>query len=268
MKTTITTLILFFGCINLITAQASTDIEKIKITGVTGVGYDVCIPAARERAINAAKVQALNDAGVSERIFSFTDLFQAETDDTYFDLFTSQVFTDIRGFVSDVDIIDEKREFTTGDNIKFEVKINCKVLKYNTAPDPMFRAEIKGIEPIAYDNSLLEFTVKPTKDSWLYVFCVSDDEKLAELLHPSINQPKFLLEGGQNYNFPNAPGREWRLSLDGKEKIIGRVIIVLTKEPYPYTASVRYKNIMNWIFNIPPDMRTIETFAINIIAKE
>ncbi len=265
MKTTITTLLIIFTCINLITAQKT---EVISISRVTGIGYDECIPAAREKAINAAKIQALNDAGVSENIRSFTDLFQSETDDNYFELFTSQVFTDIRGSVAAVEIIDEKKEFTTGDNIKFEVTINCKVLKYNTFPDPLFKAEIQGIKPIAYENSLLEFTVKPTKDSWLYVFCVSDDEELALLLHPSTTQPALLLSGGQKYSFPHAPGHQWRLSLGGKEKIIGRVICILTKEPYPYTASVRYKNIVDWIFSIPPDMRTIETFPINIIAEE
>jgi hypothetical protein len=265
MKIAITTIILIFGCINLITAQKT---EEIRITGVKGVDYDECIPAAREKAINKAKIQALNDAGVSENIRSFTDLFRSESDDTYFELFTSQVFTDIRGSVTEVEIIDEKKEFTAGDNIKFEVSINCKVLKYNTLPDPMFSAEIKGIQAIAYENSLLEFTVKPTKDSWLHVFCVSDDEELAVLLHPSKTQPVYQLSGGKEYNFPRAPGHQWRLTLGGKEKIIGRVIIVLTKEPYHYNASVSYKNIVDWIFSIPPDMRTMETFPINIIREE
>ncbi len=260
---------LFFVFVLLVsyntTAQKT---EEIKMKGITGIGYDENIVVAKEKAINDAKKNALNRAGIAENINAYTDLFQAEIDDNYAELFTSQVFTNIRGAVTNIEVVSENRDFVVGNNIKYEVTIDCVVLKYNTEVDLMYAADIKGIKPFAHEGDLLTYTVTPTKDSWLYVFCVPQNQDKAYFLFPieEHNEKSFMLEAGKTYEFPRSLDLEY--FLDGTERQTDRLIFVLTKQNFPFTSRITYKNVTDWIFTIPPDQRIVESFAVTILPRD
>jgi hypothetical protein len=263
-------LILFFALFFSTLFVSAQETEEIKMKGITGIGYDENIVLAKEKAINEAKKNALNRAGIAVNINAYTDLFQAEMDDNYAELFTSQVFTNIRGAVTNIEVVSENRDFVMGNNIKYEVTIDCIVLKYNTDVDLMYAADIKGIKPFVNDGDLLKFTVTPTKDSWLYVFCVPQNQDKAYYLFPieeeEHKEKSFMLEAGKTYEFPR--NLELEYFLDATDKQTDRLIFVITKQNFPFTSRITYKNVTDWIFTIPPDQRIVESFAVTILPRD
>ncbi len=240
--------------------------ENIQIKSVFGIGYDDCLSSAKEKALNNAKINALSQAGIEENINSYTDLFKSETSDNYSELFTSQVFTNIRGSVKDISILSEKKAITSENLIKYEIEVKCTVIKYNSLPDQFYKAEILGIKPFYYEGDKLTWSVNVTKDSWLYVFCIpQNNEEQAYSLFPNDYEPQFLMKSNTIYEFPKKI--ELEQFLDGDTQQTDRMIMVLTKEKYPFTGKITYKNICEWIFSISPDQRIVESFAISIVPK-
>jgi hypothetical protein len=43
------------------------------------------------------------------------------------------------------------------------------------------------------------------------------------------------------------------------------MIMTFTKEEIPYTGDIEYKQIIDWLFSIPPDMRVIKSFGFNVV---
>ena len=256
-------LVIFFSTIVLFCFSQKN--EEIIINSVQGVGYDENVSTAKEKAINDAKIKALAKAGIEENINAFTDLYKSEISDNYSELFTSQVFTNIRGSVKNVEILNEEKSFT-GNQIKYFVEIKCTVVKYNSLADAFYKAEIKGIKPFYYEEDHLSWTVSVTKNSWLYVFCIPQNQSDAYFIFPNDYEEQFLLKADSLYNFPIKS--ELTQTLEGDKQQTDRLIFVLTKEKYPYKGSITYKNIFDWIFEISPDQRIVESYAISILPKE
>lgn len=238
----------------------------VEVKNIKGQAYDSDIITSREKAINDAKVNALRKAGIGENINSYADYFRAETDEKYQELFSSQVFSQIKGVVKDYEIIDENKTFTDSENIKTEVVINCKILKYNNEPDLLYKAAINEILPVYYDGDALNFSVKVSKDSYLKVFCIPESKEDAYFLFPNEFEKNFLLKADLEYKFPMEV-EKYEMVLDTRKQQIDRFIFVFTKEDYPYFQEITYSNITNWIFDIPIEKRIVESFAINIYSK-
>lgn len=262
MKKNLMLVILFSTLVLLCFSQKN---EEIIINSVQGVGYDENLSTAKEKAINDAKIKALAKAGIEENINAFTELYKSEISDNYSELFTSQVFTNIRGSVKNIEILNEDKSFS-GNQIVYSVEMKCTVVKYNELPDAFYKADITGIKPFYYEAEYLSWTVSATKDSWLYVFCIPQNQNDAYFIFPNDYEEQFLLKADSLYNFP--VDVTLQQFLDGDKQQTDRLIFVLTKEKYPYKGSINYKNIFDWIFEISPDQRIVESYAISILPKE
>jgi hypothetical protein len=239
--------------------------EDIISVEVNGLGYDDCVSNARIKALENAKQEALSKAGITEDINSYSDLFRSETSGSYQELFASAVFTNIRGSVSNVQILQEKLGITSEKLIKCEIQISCDVLKYKSLPDNMYKAEISGLKPFYFEGELLNWSVEVSKDSWMYVFCIPQNQNDAYFLFPNEWEKAFKLNSGKKYDFPKNVKYEQFLDSDFEQA--DRIIFVFTKDKYPYTGDITYKNICDWIFSIEPDQRIVESFAVGIFPK-
>lgn len=239
-------------------------VEEIKIKDVQGVaiGSDLeSVDQITQRAVNEAKIEALKRAGVSENILSFSDFFQTEDKENYEELFTSDILSDIRGAVKDVEIIDTKKSFDETNRLKIEVFIHCTVIKYLTEKDIAFDAWVDGVGMFYPSETNLMFKAKPSKDSYLKIFIFSESE--AFQLFPNNQESSFLLIANTQYDFPSEL-MEYELYTKKKSEI-HRMIMVFMKEDIPYTSDVEYKKIIDWIFSIPPDMRVIKSFGFTVV---
>ena len=228
----------------------------------TGIGFDSDLNKAKNKAVNDAKINALREVGVEESINSYSDLYKSEINENYQELFTSQVFTEINGAVRSVQILNEKTTIIEGNIIKYEIEINCEVLKFNTVSDNMFKAEITGVRPFYYENDLFTFAINTTIEAYLYAFCIPQNQNEAYFIFPNDYEEQFLLKPNCDYKFPEKV--DFFLSLNNQNQQTDRIIFVLTKQKYPYVGEINYKNLIDWIFSIPPDQRFVNSFNYSI----
>ncbi|MBE9469047.1 MAG: DUF4384 domain-containing protein [Bacteroidetes bacterium] len=263
-KHTKSVLLLVLGLALIFSAYTGKDYKEIKLKNIQGVavgGESETLEHVKIKAINNAKIEALRKAGIEENINSYSNLFKSEDSDNYEELFSSNVFSNIRGSVKDIEIRDLKKEFTPEGQMKVTVVINCVVIKYKTISDLTFDAWVDGFKLFYNNEEAMEFTVKPSQDAYLRAFLITTDD--AYVLFPNDYEKSFILEKDTEYPFPSQQ-IEYILTSEKKSKV-HRVIVVLLKKDIPYTEEVTYKNITKWIFNIPPDERVVKSFGFSVV---
>jgi len=248
-----------------VSLQAQQNMKQISLERIHGMSIgseSETLSTIRQRAVNEAKVAALQRAGIHEQIQSYTNYYQSETREEFEELFSSDIFTDIRGAVKDVRIVDTRKEFTDEGLPKVEVWIDCKVLKYKTKKDLSFLIEVEGVHSFYHHNDPLEFTVKPHGKGYLKAFVFTAHE--AFQIFPNDYESSFQMSSDRSYQFP----RNSRLILETQKKSEPhRLVLVYLKEDLPYIGEVSYQEILDWIFSVPPDIRTIKTLTFSVIRE-
>lgn len=257
-------IILLISNICVIAQNKHKEIHLKEIHG-NAIGNDNESPKqVTQRAINNAKIEALKQAGIEENITSYTDFFQSENNNEYEELFSTDILSDIRGAVKNVEIVDSKNTFNDFGKIQSDVVINCTVIKYFTEKDLSFDVWVDGVGLFYQNETNLIFTVKPAQNAYANMFIINETEAF-QLFPNSVEKP-FLLEKDQEYKFPTYLA-DYILTTNKKSEA-HRLIMVFTKEIIPYTGEVKYKPIIDWIFSIPPDMRVIKSFSFHVVQEE
>lgn len=196
----ISSIIFFFLNFNLIAQQKVKEIPLKNIQGAAIGNDNESIGQVLQRAINEAKVEALKQAGIEENIASFTDYFQSENNDTYEELFASNILSDICGAVKQVEVIDTEKVFDKYGQLNVKVRINCIVVKYLSNKDLSFDVFIDGVGMFYPNETKLIFRLTPTKNAYANMFIFNETE--AYQMFPSAYENSFLLETKTEYNFP------------------------------------------------------------------
>ena len=247
--------------------SAQLKLSKNKLENVPGVAYggpSDTPEMVKTKAINDAKINALKKAGIEENINSYSNLFRSETEDNMEEMFTSDILSNINGTVKDTEVVTANMSATPEGQIKYDVIINCTVIKYKTKSDPGFDAWIEGIQPVYKAGEGVSFTVKPTRDCYIRAFWFTDD---SFVLLPNEYEESSLLYAQTTHKFPNPnliESYETTLEKPGLKRELNRLVIVLLKEDLYYTGNINYKEITDWIMSIPPDERHIKNFAFDV----
>ena len=91
------------------------------------------------------------------------------------------------------------------------------------------------------------------------------NETEAYKMFPSEFENSFVLMKDTEYNFPT-DAVDYILYTNKKSEP-HRLIMVFTKQEIPYTGEIEYKQIIDWIFSIPPDMRVIKSYPFNVVQE-
>jgi hypothetical protein len=237
--------------------------KEIHLTNITGEAIGTeneSLKQVRTRAVNAAKVNALKESGIQEDINTYTDYFQSETKEDYEELFASSIFTNINGAVTDVKILKTDKSFTSDNLLQVKVFINCTVIKYSTKNDMSFSFEVQGIKPNYNHNDLFTFKLKPHSDGFLKAFIFTKNESYQ--LYPNNYESSQIFNSNKSYEFP-LEEINYRLETNRRSQM-HRVVFVYLKKDIPYTEKVDYKEIFDWIFRIPPDLRKVKSFSFTV----
>lgn len=251
-----------------LSAQKKTQEHKIKgATGIAIGGATTSLMEVKQMAINNAKVEALKKAGIEEHINSYSDYFRSESNNKMEELFTSDVLSNIRGSVINIEEVSFDKGFTPEGQIKGTVVINCTVIKYKTPKDLTFDIWVDGIKPIYKEGEGLEFDVKPTQDCYTRAFLFSSQD--AFIFIPNGVESSFKIPAMTEQSFPtlNPHGEQkvsYELDAGSKNKELNRLVLVFLKQDIPYTGEVAYKQITEWIMTIPPDERVIKSFSFDV----
>ena len=245
----------------------------INVKSVKGmyIGSNTETPiTVKEKALNNAKVNALNKAGIAEDISSYNLLYRQGNNEDFQEIFDSQFQSEIKGAIKSYEIIDEKRSANEFGNFVIEITINAKVIKYNKNSDPSFTSKIDGIKPMYNHEDTLEFSLISSQDFYLTIFYLNDDE--AGFIFPNAQADakldSMLFRADEIYNFPISDS-EYVLTTKKREET-NRLIFVFTKEDYKFITQnteglTSSDEIFEWIYSISPDRRTTNHYSFTIL---
>jgi len=236
------------------------------------------IKEVEDEAINHAKIKALSRAGIKEHVKTYSSLYKRTENNDYEKSLTSTFFSEKQGAVTSYSIIDKSHSYTDEGLPVCYVKINANVIKYETDADYNYKARIDGLEPVySYDNEHVQneknpedgcavrFNFTPTKDTYLTIFALWDDE--VYMLFPQVENKKAnrdrntVFKEGEAYKFGNQP----EIWFDSEKKSTGyRLVIVMHKEERTFFETLNIDNMWKWIFEIPRELRyvTIKDFTV------
>jgi hypothetical protein len=261
-KKSVAFLFIIFVLTNQLVAQKTEEIKIKEIAGEAMGGEELSNEKIKQKAINDAKIKAIQKAGIEEDFSSVTAYFKCETDSEFEELYTSNVLSNIAGAVKDVELISSSVSHPFEGQTKYMVTIYCTVVKYNVTKDLTFDTWVEGIMPFYKAGSGFSFSLKPTQPCYIRAFMFTDD---SYVLLPNDWEKSKLLPAHEVTTFPNKDLIEsYELTIGNKEKETNQLIIVLLKKDIYYTGKMDYKEITDWIMSIPPDERLIKSFAFQV----
>ena len=221
----------------------------------------------KKRAINEAKVEAMKKAGVSENITSYSTFFQSEVKNKYEDIFKSDVLNDINGHVIVNEELEVKKHFDEFDNLIVKVKIDATVLKYEVTRDLTFDAWVQGLDQASYlSTDAVEFSIKPNQEMYIRIFDLVDQKIYP--IYPNFLERNQVFTKSELVFFPTTDELSYVFEFD-EERESHNFIILLLKEDIPYTStSVNSKDLLDWIFSIPPHQRVVKTYSFDVFKEK
>ena len=230
-------------------------------------------------AINHAKIKSLSKAGISEHVKTYSSLYRRTENNEYESSLTSNFFSEKQGAVTSYSVIDKSHTYTDEGLPVYYVKISASVIKYETDADYNFKALIDGLSPVySYDNEKVQnvkdpkdgcavkFNFTPTKDTYLTIFTLWNDE--VYMLFPNKDENirakrdgKTIFKKSKVYEYGDDP----EIWFDAEGKSTGyRLLIVMHKEERIFHKTLNSENMWEWIFEIPRELRhvAIEDFTV------
>ena len=237
------------------------------------------IKEVESEALNHAKDKALSKAGINEVVKTYVSLYKRTENLDFNKSLTSNFLSEKQGAVTSYEIIEKNNTYTNGLPTCY-IKINANVIKYETEIDYNYKAIISGLsQSYTYDNesvknkknpiygNSVKFTFSPTKDTYLTIFTLWDDE--IYMLFPN-EQEKIRANRDRNtvfkrdniYDFGNDP-EIWFDSPDKKSTGF-RLIFVMHKESNKFYEKLNIDNMWKWFHEMPRDIRnvTIKDFTV------
>jgi len=233
---------------------------------------DISPVEAKELAIKVAKVNALKKAGISEYIVDITVMLNSEVNYNYIDIFNSITSTEVQGEILVDEIIKDTIYRSPNNNLISEVEIKARIFKYDKEKDFSFAFKVESLESIYKSGEIVEFSFIPTNNGYLNVFYINKEETVImfpnrNLDYPILNDiPDKIFRKNEIVNFPINKAIKYTLSVpENQNSEESYFLFVFTKEYSPFTKELRLPNILEWIYKIPQDKRSIQYFPITII---
>ncbi|HSW67139.1 MAG TPA: DUF4384 domain-containing protein, partial [Bacteroidales bacterium] len=224
---------------------------------------DISVNQAFHQALNEAKVNAMNLAGISEHISSYAALLTSQVNNDFSEFFSGETMTEIQGAVRSHTVVKQEKSVDSETGIiKLNVEINAEVIRYETKPDPTFDAMVTGVKPVYSHGETLTFTVESSQNAFLHIFNITDTESF--LLFPNSIEKDNQIFARQPRLFPSDK-LEYYLEIGKKNPETNRLVFVFTKQPLAYLRIEQQEydqivdndHIFTWIYSIPPDQRLL-----------
>ncbi len=243
--------------------------KEVHITDIWGTAIQSTTESffsCKQRAINEAKTNALRKAGISENVTSYSVFFKSEVDGKYSDIFKTDILNDMKGYVIVNTENELKKELDDFGNLVIKINLDVTVLKYANERDRTFDAWVKGLNQKGFlSTDPVTFSIKPSQDMYIRIFDLVDQKVYP--LYPNEFEPNSIFLKEQEIDFPTSSELKYLFEFEG-ERESHNFIILLLKEDIPYTStSVESKDLLNWIFKIPPHQRLVKTYSFDVYKK-
>lgn len=267
-------LYLVFFILLLVNLSANSKSQEIIIKNAKGsciITGNITFEQAKEKALNNAKLDALNKAGIETTVSSDVFYFETTSKDSLQDQLSSRIILNTKGNIINYSVKKEMNGINDLKNHFIEFIIDATVMKYETEYDPTFTAKIEGFDTIYKNGEPINFSIEPYQNMYLKIFYIGDDE--SSLLFPIEDvHDNVKLTKDKKYFSPFSNQLEYYEAFSEEKVSIGRIIIVLLKNdiPFYYNIDVTSLNsdkkdeILNWIYKIEPNERNVFYFPFVI----
>jgi len=243
------------GCL----AQESKSVEGVR--GEWVISNDITPVQAREKAIDDAKAEALRQAGVSEYVTDTNLSYKIEKNTALEEIHKSLTSVDVSGEISGFRVVKEEKRKNEFGNLLYEVWIDATVVLHKTSRDPGFTLNVNGIRESYHSPDELVFDVMPSKEGFLHVFILGNDE--SSHLYPNKIEKREKFEGGMTYQFPRSRALDYEVSAkEGAE--VNYVVLLFTKVEIPFLDEESADNILRFIAAIDPSQKWVKSYSILI----
>jgi hypothetical protein len=227
IKTNKTLYILFiFFSIQNIYSQKIFQISKIE--GCQVLYPNLTIEEAQSRAIVQAKINALQEAGISEQISS-NQFYEVERGKRVNkDKFYESTSSDIKGEVVKFDLMGFTQTVGSNGEILICAQAKIDVLKHDIQRNNIGSLELSGINDKYKKGDVLELKLKSNTDMYYWVFLIDSDEKY-QLLYPISKFESNKILKNQLVLLPNANDYKWNADTVKLEEI-NSILIVYSNE--------------------------------------
>ena len=234
------------------------EIPVRKIEGEYIISQDITLKEAKEKAFEDAKKKALREAGISENISS-TNVLATNAAEDFEQTFNEFSSVEINGRVVEWEILSEDRHEDEFGNLIQKVVINAVVVKYETEKDPSFNIKIEGIEDYYKEGTNLNFSFLPYKPGYLKLFYFDENLK-CDMIFPNLYEKNRIFHALDAVHFPISNMIEYEMVTE-KEKEVNHMVFVYTKKNIPFTEKITYKNLLKWLYMVPPEQRVVKYFT-------
>jgi hypothetical protein len=246
-------------CASWCFAQETKKVENIK--GEWIISNDITPVQAREKAIDQAKAEALRLAGVPEYVTESNLSYKTERNSTLKDINESLTSIDVSGEISEFTVFKEDKRKNEFGNLMYEVWINATVALHKSSKDPGFNMNVNGIRESYRSPEELVFEIMPSKEGFLNIFILGDDESLH--LYPNKLEKQEKFEGGKSYKFPRSRALDYEVSSE-KSMEMNYVVLLYTKMEIPFLEKETSENILQFIARIDPSQKCLKSYSILI----
>lgn len=239
--------ILFYCSVSSLSAQT----KKVYATGNWEVA-NITPEKARNKAIEEAKANALQKAGISEL---FTVINTGTVSDRL-NYFVSTSGSEISGEIVEYNIVKEEI-LSEGKHLLYSIDIEASIRTKKNKRDLEFDAYINGIKESPYkEGENITFSICPTKKCYVNIFWF-DETGNGNIVYPNTAEPSQLLEANKQSYFPIT--QDYKIRKETKEPIENiSIVFVFTKKDIPYTKNITMENFHQWILSIPSDLRVLK----------
>lgn len=258
-------ILLLISCLTVVQAAAQTRTVR-NVKGKCEISRDITLAEAEQKALEDAKINAMREAGVPERMWSVSGLLRDDDGSEFSQVFSKITTMQVDGMITVSDKgVEYSEEMINGIRYAVAVIREAKV-KRGVETDPTFQLDISGIEGIYANGSPLTFSVRIYgHDAYLRIFWF--DNNGGSLTYPSAMEKNMPFKAGFEYNFPLNPSIEYVLEKQNKSAKYETInfIAVALKRDIPFVADdITFETVLKWIYSIPANERAAYREAIVI----
>ena len=246
--------ILFALSVSALFAQT----KRVHATGCWEIA-NITPEAARSKAIEDAKNNALQNAGISE----FFAVMNTSSVSDRLNHFVSSSSSEFSGEITNFKIVKEQI-LTEEKHLFYTVDIDAVIRIRENKRDLEFDAYIEGIKEVPYqDGENFSFFIRPTKTCYVRVFWFDEAGK-GNIVYPNPAEPSQQLCFNEHNFFPIT--QDYKIRKETQEPIESiSVIFILTKKDVPYTRKMTLEDFHQWVLSVPSDQRILKFYNIHII---
>lgn len=228
-------------------------IEIDKIEGCQVLYPNMTVEEAQTKAVVQAKLNALQQSGISEQI-SLSQIYEVERGvRVQQDKFYESTSTDVKGEIVKFNLIGYSQSVGSTGEILICAEAKIDILKHD-ASQRNNNLSISGINDRYKRGDAIAFKLKSPSDLYYWVFWIDSDGNY-QLIYPISKDQSNKIQKNQEVTLPNSNDYKWNVDTNKIEEI-NSILIVYSNSNYLVNDNIiDFNSWSNWYQKLEYDSR-------------